>query len=127
MRNPPITGTFPTQRASSAEKVSMPRGLHDTFLADFASYPEMNALNSQLKDSDDLVILAVPCNQFGYEEPGENYEIMDGIRYVRPGGNFIPHNYFYFFAKTYVNGPNEIPLYTFVKVRWPLIHNDTIL
>jgi glutathione peroxidase len=63
----------------------------------------------------DLVILGYPCNQFGLQEPGSGYEeIMNGVRYVRPGGNFIP-KLDRVFEKVDVNGANEIPFYTYLK------------
>jgi len=73
----------------------------------------MNALHARYNDT--LVILAVPCNQFELQEPGKNHEIMNGLRYVRPGNNFIVGPHFHFLAKTEVNGKDEIPLYTFLK------------
>lgn len=38
---------------------------------------------------------------------------MNGIRHVRPGGNFEPQ--LTMFEKVDVNGENEIPIYTFLK------------
>lgn len=66
-----------------------------------------------------FTILAFPCNQFHYQEPGANArEIMNGLRYVRPGGGFEPN--FPLFQKIQVNGAQEDPIYTFVKSRCPL-------
>ncbi|MBD5075277.1 hypothetical protein GUF45_27395, partial [Xanthomonas citri pv. citri] len=63
----------------------------------------------------DLLILAFPCNQFGKQEPGATpEEILNGIRYVRPGGDFVPA-VDQFFEKSEVNGATEIPLYTYFK------------
>jgi glutathione peroxidase len=48
-------------------------------------------------------------------EPGDNgTEIMNGVKDVRPGGGFVPN--FQMFAKVQVNGKDEIPLYTYLKV-----------
>ena len=55
-----------------------------------------------------LEILAFPCNQFGAQEPGTNDEIKF----------FCIEKYnvtFPLFNKIDVNGPNEDPLYTFLK------------
>lgn len=38
---------------------------------------------------------------------------MNGIRYVRPGGNFVPS--FPVLAKTEVNGAGEEPVFSFMK------------
>ena len=63
----------------------------------------------------DLAILAFPCNQFGQQEPGGNdLEVLNGIRYVRPGNNFQPK--MTMFRKVEVNGAREHPLYTHLKV-----------
>jgi hypothetical protein len=51
-------------------------------------YLQLNALKQ--KYLGELDIAAFPCNQFGLQEPGENHEILNGLRYVRPGDGFIP-------------------------------------
>jgi len=79
----------------------------------------MNALSSQLSNSEDLVIIAVPCNLFELQEPGKNHEILNGIKYVRPGNGYEPTQNFHFMAKSDVNGENELPLYTHVKALCP--------
>jgi glutathione peroxidase len=62
----------------------------------------------------DFKVLGVPCNQFGLQEPGENgTEIMNSLKYVRPGGGFEPN--FQLTEKIDVNGPDEHPLYTYLK------------
>lgn len=63
-------------------------------------------------------ILGIPCNQFGLQEPGKNYEILNGIRFVRPGNHYIPK--FKLTQKYNVNGQEpgkeELEVYTFMKV-----------
>ncbi len=59
-------------------------------------------------------VAAFPCNQFELQEPGHNDEILNGIKYVRPGGGYQPS--FTIYAKLEVNGYNEHPLYTYLKV-----------
>jgi glutathione peroxidase len=59
-------------------------------------------------NSQGLEILAFPSNQFGAQEPGTNDEIK----------SFCTEKYnvtFPIFNKIDVNGPNEDPLYTFLK------------
>lgn len=59
-------------------------------------------------NSQGLEILAFPCNQFGAQEPGTNDEIK----------SFCSEKYnvtFPIFNKIDVNGPNEDPLFTFLK------------
>jgi glutathione peroxidase len=60
------------------------------------------------RHQDELVVLGFPCNQFGGQEPGNEAEIRE----------FCESNYgvtFPLFAKIDVNGPNEHPLYGYLK------------
>ncbi|CAN0441396.1 unnamed protein product [Lampetra planeri] len=80
-------------------------------------YPLLNALMEELSQHG-LVILGFPCNQFGLQEPGTDAaEILNGLRYVRPGGGFVPN--FPLFKRIDVNGDSEAPLYTFLKASCP--------
>ncbi len=57
-------------------------------------------------------MIGFPCNQFGAQEPGTNEEIVE----------FARSKYdvdFPMFAKIEVNGPGEVPLYTFLKASKP--------
>ena len=59
-----------------------------------------------------LVILGFPCNQFAGQEPGTSAEIAQ----------FCSLTYdvtFPMFARIDVNGPNESPLYTWLKASIP--------
>ena len=89
-----------------------------TFWGFAIQYPHLNALMKKFSDGKykcGFNILAFPCNQFHYQEPGANArEIMNGLKYVRPGGGFEPN--FPLFQKIQVNGAQEDPIYTFVKV-----------
>ena len=50
------------------------------------------------------------------QEPGDNgTEILNTLRYVRPGGGFVPN--FQLTEKVDVNGKAEHPMYTYLKVR----------
>uniref|UniRef100_A0A8D2JA26 Glutathione peroxidase n=1 Tax=Varanus komodoensis TaxID=61221 RepID=A0A8D2JA26_VARKO len=80
------------------------------------SLVELNALQTELGHLG-LVVLGFPCNQFGKQEPGENSEILPGLKYVRPGNNFVPN--FQLFQKGDVNGEKEQRVYTFLKNSCP--------
>uniref|UniRef100_A0A8C2VS33 Glutathione peroxidase n=1 Tax=Chinchilla lanigera TaxID=34839 RepID=A0A8C2VS33_CHILA len=79
-------------------------------------YLELNALQEELEPFG-LVVLGFPCNQFGKQEPGENSEILPSLKYVRPGGGFVPN--FQLFEKGDVNGEKEQKFYTFLKNSCP--------
>lgn len=65
-----------------------------------------------------LQILGFPCNQFGFQEPGENaYEIRNGLKYCRPGHGYEPN--FPLFKKRDVNGLKEDKIFTFLKANCP--------
>lgn len=74
-----------------------------------------------------LQIFGFPCNQFGYQEPAENAELMNCLKYVRPGFGYVPS--FPLAGKMDVNGKDESPVFTFLKGRCPspmgLIANRT--
>lgn len=70
-------------------------------------YEELEAMYSELH-GEGLEILDFPCNQFGQQAPESDEEYV----------NFCRVNYkteFQQFHKIDVNGPNEIPLYTWLK------------
>ncbi|XP_023567878.1 glutathione peroxidase 6 [Octodon degus] len=81
-----------------------------------AQYPELNALQDELREVG-VIILGFPCNQFGRQEPGKNSEILSGLKYVRPGGGFVPN--FQLFEKGDVNGAEEQKVFTFLKNSCP--------
>ncbi|CAN0395181.1 unnamed protein product [Rangifer tarandus platyrhynchus] len=81
-----------------------------------AQYPELNALQEELKPFG-VVVLGFPCNQFGKQEPAKNSEILMGLKYVRPGGGFVPN--FQLFEKGDVNGEKEQKVFTFLKNSCP--------
>lgn len=94
-----------------------------TFWGYTYQYHQLNAIQDELFKSTDgihpdscgLRIVGFPCNQFGLQEPGKDkYEIMNGLKYVRPGHGFEPN--FPLFAKRDVNGEKEDEIYTFFKV-----------
>ena len=70
-------------------------------------YAGLEALYEKLH-GDGLTILGFPCNQFGAQEPGGDFEI----------GAFCQKNYgvtFPMFSKIEVNGVNAHPLYKYLK------------
>ncbi|KAK6642461.1 hypothetical protein RUM43_003963 [Polyplax serrata] len=80
--------------------------------------PSLTCLNALLQSYRDLVVIGVPSNQFGKQEPGSNVtEILNGVKYVRPGGGFIPN--FPLCKKSDINGKDELPMYTFLKAYCP--------
>ncbi|XP_022344169.2 glutathione peroxidase-like [Crassostrea virginica] len=77
--------------------------------------PQFLGLNDLQKEfGADLQIIGVPTDQFHFEEPGANgTEIMNGLRYVRPGNGFVPA--FPLSSKTEVNGLQEHKMFTYLK------------
>ncbi|KGL64320.1 glutathione peroxidase [Polaribacter sp. Hel1_85] len=68
-------------------------------------YKELEDLSKTYKDN--LIIIGVPCNQFGNQEPGSNEEIQE----------FCELNYgvsFLITEKIDVKGTNQHPLYTWL-------------
>ncbi|XP_005086722.1 glutathione peroxidase 6 [Mesocricetus auratus] len=81
-----------------------------------ATYPELNTLQEELKQFN-VIVLGFPCNQFGKQEPAKNSEILLGLKYVRPGGGYVPN--FQLFEKGDVNGENEQKIFSFLKNSCP--------
>ena len=74
-------------------------------------YQGLEALWRQYGD-EGLVVLGFPCNQFGAQEPGSADEIAE----------FCELNFgvsFPLFGRLDVNGPDESPLYTWLKAGHP--------
>lgn len=83
------------------------------------NYLGFNALNAQFGSA--LAILAFPCAQFLNQEPGDNDEILNGLRYVRPGNGYIPAATM--FQLTSVNGGLVPALYNWLKNSCPPVSN----
>ena len=78
----------------------------------------MNALQEEFSKTTKFTILGISCNQFGYQEPAETKdELLNSLKYVRPGGNFVPN--FPLFSTIDVNGKNQHPLYEYLKSSVP--------
>lgn len=70
-----------------------------------------------------LVILGFPCNQFGHQENCNNNEILNSLKYVRPGNGFVPK--IEMFSKIEVNGSKTHPLFTYLKETLPFPSDDS--
>ncbi|MBN3293703.1 GPX3 peroxidase, partial [Polypterus senegalus] len=79
-------------------------------------YLELNALQEEMSQYG-FAILGFPSNQFGQLEPGKNEDILQGLKYVKPGKDFVPN--FQIFEKGLVNGENEQKVFTFLKSACP--------
>lgn len=76
--------------------------------------PQYDGLEQLYRDYRDqgLVVLGVPCNQFGAQEPGTEEEIL----------SFVRENYgepFQLMAKVDVNGDDANPLYRMLREALP--------
>ncbi|CAI9771783.1 unnamed protein product [Fraxinus pennsylvanica] len=72
-----------------------------------SNYKELNILYEKYNDQG-FEILAFPCNQFAWQEPGTNEEIQEAVC-TRFKAEFP------IFEKVDVNGKNAAPLYKFLK------------
>jgi len=81
------------------------------------NYEELNALLDEYggEDACSLKVIAFPSGQFMNEEPGEDYELLNLLKYIRPGNGFIPTRYLDFSQKIDVNGDSEVPLFAWLK------------
>ncbi len=70
-------------------------------------YEQLEAIYKKFKDKG-FEILDVPCNQFGNQTPGTDQEVTEFCQ-LHYGTDFPQ------FKKSDVNGPNELPLYTWLK------------
>ena len=74
-------------------------------------YKELEELYLRYKDQG-LIVLGIPCNQFGFQESGSNEEILE----------FCQVNFnisFPMFSKIKVNGKHTHPLYRYLKKEQP--------
>jgi len=80
----------------------------------------MNALKETYDG--DFEIIAVPSANFFNQEPsGDPVEIMNVIKWVRPGNDFQPN--FVISARSDVNGASRLPVYSWALSRCePPIH-----
>lgn len=74
-------------------------------------YKGLEALHQKYRDKG-FEVLGFPCDQFGHQEPGGSSQISE----------FCEMNFgvtFTLSEKVCVNGPNALPLFTFVKAQCP--------
>ena len=81
----------------------------------------MNELYDKYSDKG-LAILAFPCNQFKRQQNCKDSEILNSLKYVRPGDGFAPN--IEMFATVEVNGDSAHPLFNFLKSRLPFPQDD---
>ena len=75
-------------------------------------------MNELVEKFPSLVIVAVPCNQFGHQENGDGDEILQNLKHVRPGNGYEPK--FPLAAKVDVNGASAHPLFNHLKLKLPV-------
>jgi len=76
------------------------------------------------KYGEKLVVLSFPSNQFGHQENSDGMEIMNALKYVRPGNGFEPKCLM--FDKVQVNGEGEHEVFTWLKGQMPLPSDDGV-
>jgi len=81
------------------------------------NYVNLNALIEKVGDAANFAVVGFPSNNFGLQEPGTNAELLNGIKYVRPGGGYEPM--FNISAKIDVNGAKQHRIYAFLKGACP--------
>ncbi len=74
-------------------------------------YDGLEALYQKYKDQG-LVIIGFPCDQFAHQEPGSDEQIAEFCR-LNHGVTFP------LMKKIEVNGPNESPVFTYLKAAAP--------
>lgn len=67
-----------------------------------------------VRKSCSLRVLGFPSAQFAHQEPGKDSEIMNTLKYVRPGNGFVPK--FTMFSKLDVNGATADKLFAWLTV-----------
>ena len=74
------------------------------------------------KYGEDLIILGFPCNQFGHQCYEKDFELLNTLKYVRPGDGYAPK--FQLMTKSVVNGDEQEALWTFLKDSIPYPCDD---
>uniref|UniRef100_A0A914X442 glutathione peroxidase n=1 Tax=Plectus sambesii TaxID=2011161 RepID=A0A914X442_9BILA len=69
-------------------------------VATFCGYTEQyKDFNAIMERNPGVELLAFPCDQFHLQEPARNDEILNGLKYVRPGGNWTPGKQVHIFGQ----------------------------
>mmetsp|Transcript_713 Transcript_713/g.1854 ORF Transcript_713/g.1854 Transcript_713/m.1854 type:complete len:150 (-) Transcript_713:208-657(-) len=79
----------------------------------------MNELTEKFPD---LVVLGFPTNQFGHQTNEKDFEILNTLKYVRPGDGYEPK--FPLFSKIEVNGDGAHPLFKYLRSELPNVMDD---
>lgn len=81
-------------------------------------YEGLQALHKQYRDKG-LVIIGVPCNQFGHQEPGDATVISEGCL-INYGVDFL------ITEKVDVNGTQSHPLFSYLRKALPGVFGNKI-
>lgn len=84
-------------------------------------FEQMNALTEKLP-SDAFGVLACPTNQFGLQTNEKDFEILNTLKYVRPGNGYEPK--FPLSTKIEVNGESAHPLFVWLRATQPTPYDD---
>lgn len=82
-----------------------------------SDFEGMNALTEKYGENG-FMCLGFPSNQFGHQTNDNNDEILNTLKYVRPGNGYEPN--FPMFSKVDINGENEHPLFAYMKSQIPV-------
>ncbi|KAG7253773.1 hypothetical protein CRUP_038855, partial [Coryphaenoides rupestris] len=108
--------TWPVKRSTTLlQKVSKA----DLYRSVNTGHHRLNAM-MEMFGGLQFTVLGFCCNQFGLQSPEVNSETLNLLKYVRPGGGFVPK--FPVFGKVEVNGLNEEPLFTYLKECLPFVN-----
>merc|ERR1711959_705302 len=80
----------------------------------------MNSLAERF--GNDLAVIGFPTNQFGGEMNENEYEILNTLAYVCPGGGCKPN--FPMMGKVDVKGENAHPFFLYMRKPLPTVHGD---
>jgi len=83
---------------------------------------QMNQLIEKFGDK--LAVLAFPCNQFGHQENNTEGELLNVLKYVRPGNSYEPK--MDLFQKVQVNGENSHALFQYLRSSLPIPSDDSV-
>jgi len=86
-------------------------------------FNQMNELTDKY-GSKGLSVVGFPCNQFGHQENCSEKEILNTLKYVRPGNGFEPN--FDLMSKVEVNGAKAHPLFKYLKEKLPFPSDDHV-
>lgn len=77
-----------------------------------SDFEGMNSLTAEFSSAG-FTCLGFPSNQFGHQTNNNADEILPQLELIRPGNGYKPN--FPMFARTDINGANELPLFAYMK------------